>query len=307
VKQIREEIMIRKVELGLSPHREVLANPTALGLIGLAIGCAALVPIGFGYSVSPGALRTAALFALLFGAGCQMLCGLMSFVNKNAFGATIFTAFSFLWMFNAWTLDSVAKGFVPDHHVGLATEVVLLVIFLVLTYGFGFFTSVLFAFLVDIDLLFVCRVGKSLTGSAAFDLPIGLLTVGMGLIALWLAFATLINPVAGREVFKLGKPLFKPPAKKSFDWSVRYNLFETLYHHWQAHAFAKMRFEKLESAMHAIVGERDIVPDLFYLQDFGCAVLELDPDDESRVKAVRLNAAGIDLYEQIALKKYEIG
>jgi hypothetical protein len=68
-----------------------------------------------------------------------------------------------------------------------------------------------------------------------------------------------------------------------------------------------MPFEKLASAMQAVVGDRNVVPDLFYLEDFGTAVLELDPEHPDRVKAVRLNAAGIDLYEQIALKKYEAG
>jgi len=299
--------MIRKVELGMSPNREPLGNATPLGLIGLAIGCAALTPIAFGYSVSPGALETAAVFALLFGAGCQFLCGLLSFINRNTFGATIFTAFSFLWMVNAWTLHSLAHGVIPDHQVALATEVAMLIIFVVLTYGFGFFTSVLFAFLLDIDLLFACRVVRSLTATKVLDLPIGLLSVLMGLIALWLAFAALINPVAGRELFKLGSPLFRPPKKKSFDWTLRYNLFELLYQHWRVHAFAKMPLAELRAAMAKAVGQADIVPDLFYLSDFGCAVLELDPKNESAILAVRLNAAGLDLYEQLILKKYEVG
>lgn len=299
--------MIRKLDIGLSPHREVVANPTALGLLGLAIGSAALTPVAFGYSVSPGALRTTAVYALLFGAGCQLLCGLLSFINKNAFGATIFTAFSFLWMLNAWSFHVYAGGMVPDHQVVLAADVVLLVIFLVLTYGFGFFGSVLFAFLVDIDLLFACRVARAVTDTRALDIPIGVLNLLMGGIGLWLAFATLINPVAGREVFKLGSPLFRPAKKKSFDWTARYHLFEVLYQHWQKHAFAKLALAELCAAMPKSLAGVDLTPELFYLSDFGYAVLDLDPNDENRVLAVRLNAAGLDLYEQIALKKYEFG
>jgi succinate-acetate transporter protein len=299
--------MIRKIDVGLSPSREPLGNPTPLGLLGLALGCAALTPAGFGYALTPGGLTTAAVWALLFGAGCQLLCGVLSFVNRNTFGATIFTAFSFLWMVNAWSLRSMAQGVMPDHAVGLATELALFVIFAVLTYGFGYFTSVLFAFLVDIDLLFACRIARSLTSSPLLDPVIGVLTVAMGLLALWLAFAALINPVAGKEIFKLGSPLFRPPKKKSFDWRIRYNLFEILYHHWRQRAFAKMPFAELRAAMTEAVGPDDIVPDLFYLCDFGCLVLEHAPADEGTIVAVRLNAAGIDLYEQIALKKYEAG
>jgi hypothetical protein len=36
--------MIRKAELGRPTHTEVIAEPTPVGLICLAIGCAALTP-----------------------------------------------------------------------------------------------------------------------------------------------------------------------------------------------------------------------------------------------------------------------
>ena len=47
--------MLRKV---LSPQaHERFAEPTPLGLIGLALGCAALAPIAFGHSFTPAGLR----------------------------------------------------------------------------------------------------------------------------------------------------------------------------------------------------------------------------------------------------------
>ncbi len=193
-------------------------DPTPLGLLGLAIGCAALTPLAFGYSVTAAGFKTAAIWALLFGTGCQMLAGLMSLANKNVLGGTLFTAFSFMWIINAWALTSYAAGFVPDPTIGLAVDATLLVIFTVLTYGFGFFSSLLFLFLLDIDLLFAAKLAKVFFPAAGavafFNLMIGCLTVGMGLIALWLAFALLINPLAGRTVFCIGKPLFKPFKKQ---------------------------------------------------------------------------------------------
>jgi len=48
--------MIRKAELGRPVHTEVIAEPTPLGLICLAIGCAALTPIAFGASLTPAGL-----------------------------------------------------------------------------------------------------------------------------------------------------------------------------------------------------------------------------------------------------------
>lgn len=299
--------MIRRVDIGLAPNREPLGNPTPLGLIGLAIACGALTPIAFGLTVTKSALITGAMFAILFGAGCQLLSGVMNFINKNSFGGTIFTAFSFLWMFNAWSLYSIANGTVPDHMVGLATEITMLIIFVVLTYGFGFFSSVLFFFLLDIDLLFACRIIKSVSGTTAMNIPIAVLTVIMGLIALWLAFGTLINPVAGRQLFSIGMPYFSASKKPVFDWKIRFNLFDLLYKHWRTQAFRPMPFETLQQGMKAAIGDQDITPDLFYLQDFGYAVLETEASDPHVIRTVRLNAHGLDLYEQLVLKKYDFG
>ncbi len=39
---------------------------------------------------------------------------------------------------------------------------------------------------------------------------IALSTVALAGIALWIAFAMLINPSAGRDVFKMPGPLFQP-------------------------------------------------------------------------------------------------
>lgn len=79
--------MIKKLEL--APKQEAYAEPTALGLLGLTIGCAALTPIAFGHALAPAGLKTAAMFCLLFGGGCQLVAGLMNFANKNLFGACL--------------------------------------------------------------------------------------------------------------------------------------------------------------------------------------------------------------------------
>lgn len=188
------------------------AEPSPLGLLGLAIGCAALVPIAFGWSLTPAGLRTAAFYCLYFGAGCQLIAGLMSLANKNLLGGTLFTTFAFNWLMNYQVLSGYAEGRVPDPHVVLSVDVVFLVIFVVLSYAFGFFSKLLFAFLVDIVLLFVFRILKELTHSSAFTLPIALATVALAAIALYLAFAILVNASAGRAVFPVPGPLFTPAA-----------------------------------------------------------------------------------------------
>jgi len=181
-----------------------------MGLLSLAIACAALVPIAFGVSVTTPGLRTAAMFCLFFGAGGQFLAGMMSLANHNLYGGTLFTTFAFNWLMNWWVLGQLATGTAPDHAVMMAVDAAFLLIFVAMTYGFGFFSKLLFVFLLDIDLIYVFRLANAIGNTRAFALPIAWLTVGLAAISLWIAFAMLINPVAGRVMFPLGGPLFAP-------------------------------------------------------------------------------------------------
>ena len=300
-------MLIKKIELG--KKHEVFAEPTPLGLIGLALGCAALTPIAFGHGLTPGGLRTAAMFCLLFGGGCQLLAGLMNFANKNLFGGTVLTAFSFNWILNWWSLSAIANvmdkvpgASMPDHEILLATDVVSLVLFIVITYGFGFFSKLLFVFLLDIDLLYAAKVVNGVTHTTVMAVPIAIFTVALALIALWIAFASLINPTAGRAIFKIPGPMFEAQKKEAFDWSLRNTMFEVLFKHWQDVAFKSMPFDELKARVQKKVGDRNILPDLAYLMELGAVVVTTEED---RVVNVRLSASGIDLYEQIALRKYE--
>ena len=102
--------MIKKVDLGLASAHGVFGNPAPLGLLGLAVSCAALLPIALGMTVTKFALITAATFVLFFGFGCHLLAGLMDFANKNTYGGTIFTAFAFNWFITGLSLVGLAFG-----------------------------------------------------------------------------------------------------------------------------------------------------------------------------------------------------
>ena len=268
--------------------KEVVADPTPMGLLGLAIGCAALTPIAFGKSLTPAGLETAAVFCLLFGAGCQLFAGLLNLVNRNLYGGTLFLTFAFNWVVNAWALHSLAKGFVPDATVIFATEVAFLVIFVLISWGFGHFSSLLFVFLLDIDLLYVLKVAGHLLDTKAFAIPIALLTVGLAAISLWIAFALLLNPVTGRRVFTLGMPLFKIAAKPPVDLSVRTALVATLYGQWRDAGSPLSQADLL--ARLAALGEPRLKAELSYLSARGV----VEPGEGS----LRLSPAGIDLWEK---------
>ncbi|MBI5545785.1 MAG: hypothetical protein HY901_17995 [Deltaproteobacteria bacterium] len=292
--------MLKKPDLG--PHANlVFAEPTPLGLIGLAIGCAALVPAAFGQSLTPGGFKTAAVFCLVFGGGCQFLAGMMNFANKNLWGGTILTAFSFNWLLNWWAFDSLASGFLPDHNVILAVDVVFLIIFLALTYGFGFFSKLLFLFLLDIDLLYAARIGRAVTGTKLLDYPIAAFTVALAAIALWIAFATMLNPTVGRALLKIPGPIFFAPSKPSFDFSLRQAIFDALYAHFRLNAFEPMPLADLEKRVAEKAQGKALAPDLFYLSERGGLNLTLAG---GKIESVRLTAEGIDQYEQQALRKH---
>lgn len=206
---------------GAAPAPLPFGEPTPLGLLGLAIGCAALVPIAFGAlpadpAAAARALATAAWFCLVFGAGCQLLAGLMSLANKNVLGGTLLTTFSFNWVMNWWALGELSEGRVPDGLVVLSVDVAFLVAFVVLTYAFGFHSRLLFFFLLDIDVLYVLRIARHFAPTVgALGASIGIATVVLGLVALYIALAILLNGAAGRALLPLGGPLFAAgPAPK---------------------------------------------------------------------------------------------
>jgi hypothetical protein len=79
-------------------------------------------------------------------------------------------------------------------------------------------------------------------------------------------------------------------------------MFTVLFEHWSVHAFKTMSFEDLKLKVHAKVGDKSILPDLAYLMELGAVVVTTE---EEKVVNIRLSASGIDLYEQLILKKYE--
>ncbi len=195
-------------------------EPTPLGLLGLAIGCGALLPIAFGMiphepAAAAAMFSTASWLCLLFGAGCQFLAGVMSLANKNTLGGTLLTTFSFNWVMNWHTLSEASQGRVTDPTVGVFVDVTFIVIFVVLTYAFGFYSKLLFVFLLDIDALYLLRIARHFLGptspiAPALGTGVGVATLLLMAIALYISFALLVNPAAGRAVFPAGGPLFKP-------------------------------------------------------------------------------------------------
>jgi succinate-acetate transporter protein len=201
-----------RVDRGLPTLRPArFADPTPLGLIGLAMGCAALLPIAFGANVGVSGLVTAAVLCALFGGGCQLISGLLNLANGNLLGGTLFSAFAFNWALNAWVLWSLGHGVAPDGSALLATEAASLLLFIPITYAFGHHSSLLFVFMLDIDAIYALKLVAGYGHVGGTQIPIAVSTLLLGVIATWLALALLVNPTTGRRVFPMPGPLFRAP------------------------------------------------------------------------------------------------
>ena len=296
--------MIKRVDL-IPRHEQVFGNPAPLGLMGLAVACFALVPLSFGLRPTPEVLLSAAIFCFFFGGCCQLLTGLMDFANKNAFGGSVFTLFAFGWLKNALVFFLAWRGIGISHELEFVADLTLLCLLGVLTYGFGFFSKTLFLLLLDIDLLYAAKIVNYLTHSRVMDVPLGVLTLLLGLIALWIALAALTNPVVGRALFPETGPVFSARRKTLFDFAARFNLFGVLYEQWRESAYTPLPIAELQRRVQEKIGEQNILPDLFYLQEYGCLALTFRDAEQTQVAGARLTSDGIDLYEQLILKKYE--
>jgi Predicted membrane protein len=297
--------MIGPSEPGAPVKKPILADPTPLGYIGLAVSCAAQMPIAFGAALTPIGLQTAASICLLFGVACQFLAGVMHLTNKNLLGGTVLMVLSFIGLMDSWILHMLAAGQRPDNAIMLAAESAVLVILLVLTYGVGYISKLLVGLLVNLDLIFILRIINSATGSQALNLPIAILTIILGLLALWVAFGALINPTTGRHVIPVPGPLFSVHTRPAFDLPLRESICEVLYRHFKDQAYQEMPIVELQRRIRDLLGEVNITPDLFYLNERGALAMTFHDAERSRVAGVRLSAAGIDMHEQLVLKKFQ--
>ncbi len=295
--------MIGHSDPGTPVKKPIFVDPTPLGYIGLAVSCAAQMPIAFGAALTPIGLRTAAMMCLLFGVACQFLAGIMNFANKNLLSGVVLTVFSFIGLMDSWILHALAAGQGPDATIMLATESALLVVLLVLTYGVGYISTLLVGLLINLDLLFILRIINHATGSQALNLPIAILTITLGLLALWTAFGALINRTVGLHVISFPGPLFSVRTRPAFDPPLRESICEVLYRHFKEQAFQEMPVGELQRRIRDLLGEVNITPDLFYLNERGALAMTFHNTERSRIAGVRLSAAGIDTYEQLVQNK----
>jgi uncharacterized protein len=186
---------------------EKVANPAVLGLLGYGMSTVLLSLGNSGLYPVDGMVFAMAIF---FGGAAQTLVATMAFKLGDTFGVVAFGGYSFLWLSFAflnigalnewWTITSVGVGW-------------YLIMWMVFTIGLVFASTVAPKVLTIILALTVVLLGSlgigAITGNASLSLFGGYEGVLTGALAIYLAFAFLINEMFGKTVLPVGSPFRK--------------------------------------------------------------------------------------------------
>jgi uncharacterized protein len=186
---------------------EKSANPAVLGLLGYGMTTVLLSLANSGIIPFDGMIIAMALF---FGGAAQTLVASMLFKLGDTFGVVAFGGYSFLWLsfglinFGVfrewWTVSSVAIGW-------------YLIIWMIFTLFLVFASTVAPKVLTLILMLTVVLLGSlgigAITGNAALSLFGGYEGILTGALAMYMAFAVLLNEMWGKNVLPLGSPFRK--------------------------------------------------------------------------------------------------
>ncbi|MEO7373588.1 MAG: acetate uptake transporter [Terrimesophilobacter sp.] len=182
----------------------VLADPIPLGLLGYGMTTVLLSLANTGLFPIDGMVFTMAIF---FGGIAQAIVAVMLFLKGNSFGVAAFAGYAFLWLSFAflnigvgnhwWTVTSGAVG-------------AYLLVWALFTLGLVIASVVAPRVLTIILILTVILLASlglgALMGSSALGLFGGYEGILTGALAIYLAFAFLINEMFGKTVLPVGKP-----------------------------------------------------------------------------------------------------
>lgn len=194
------------------PHSKtsiVVANPSAMGLFGLAMVTLVASTQKLGWT-SGTAFELP--WALFLGASLQLYASILDAKLNNAFGATAFGGYAFFWfavgmtwMIQGGWFGAEVAARADVRQLGVAF-VGYLIFSLYMTLGALATTKVLFGIFVLIDLLFL-GLSLSVLGIARefFHALAGWAELAIALASFYASAAAILNAQFGRTVLPLGK------------------------------------------------------------------------------------------------------
>jgi len=191
---------LQKYELSVAGgiHKEWWANPAVVGLMGFALTTMATGLHNVGYW---GAGPTLAL-AIAYGGTAQFIAGIVDLRKGSIFGGSAFMSYGAFWWSLFMLLYVQPKTGVPAGH---PEELGFFLMWTLFTFAFciavlrvGKYLAVLFwLLLLAFILLDFVVVGKVPAKVAGWEILI------VGLLAFYIAMATLVNTVHGKKVMPL--------------------------------------------------------------------------------------------------------
>ena len=186
-----------------------LGNPVPLGLLGYGMTTVLLSLANVGLIAFNGMILAMAVF---FGGLAQMVVAVMLYNKGDTFGVTAFGGYSFLWLsfgfMNIGALEANGWWTVSTEAVGA-----YLMVWMVFTMGLVVASTGAPRVLTIILILTVVLLGSlgvsNLTGNAALGLLGGWVGIITGALAVYLAFAFLINEMHGTTALPIGSPFRK--------------------------------------------------------------------------------------------------
>lgn len=189
--------------------KTVVANPTALGLFGLAIVTLVASSQKLGFTSG---LSFVLPWAIFLGAFVQMVACIFDFKHDNMFGATAFGAYAFFWLGVAmsWMIKMGVFGPELANSVDVRQLGVAFIGYLIFTFymtiGAVETNKILFFIFVCIDLLFIGLAGD-IFGWFSFAHSLAAWSeLVISLLSFYGSAAVLLNHHFGKQFLPLGKP-----------------------------------------------------------------------------------------------------
>ncbi len=292
-------------------HNSLFGNPTAIGLMGLAIGCGINVPISFGLITIDKPYPIIGIWVILAGV-LHIYAGIVDLLNKNNLGATAFSVFSVIFfatgfqIIMGWSLPALFKPYL--YVVFTLFTVFIFISFMSISFSLGLIGLVfLVTFVLETFSGFIPAMHHWVRYVIGSTYIVGFL------IALWVIAGSLLNEIMGKDFFKQGKPLFKFSQHKeepddfasiNHHLKVRKLIITALYKHWEQNGWDYLSTKDLDESID--IEYKDLVADSWYLYRKG--YVEVDEEylrkHPKKPKLVRLTANGIDYYARLQNQKF---
>lgn len=189
--------------------KSVVANPTALGLFGLAIVTLVASSQKLGFTTGVSFILPWAIF---LGAFVQLVACLFDFKHDNMFGATAFGAYAFFWLgvSMSWLIKLGALGQELASSADVKQLGVAFIGYLIFTFymtlGALETNKVLFWIFFFIDLLFIGLAGDVFGWFSGAHTLAAWSELIISLLSFYGSAATLLNHHFGKQFLPLGKP-----------------------------------------------------------------------------------------------------